>query len=61
MILQNMEKLYDMFKDELKKVIPKFQDNIIAIETDLAMSSVNKKEASVDDVCGFLDQMKLKV
>ena len=50
-ISQNLDKLYDVFKDELKKTVPKFQDNVIAIETDLASSDVNKKEAEIDTIC----------
>ena len=45
MIQQNLEKMFDLFKEEHKKVVPKFQDSIVALETDLALSDINKKES----------------
>ena len=30
-IQQNLEKLYEVFKEELKKLIPRFIDNIVSI------------------------------
>ena len=61
MIQQNLDKLYDIFKDELKKVIPKFQDSMQAIENELNQSSVNKKDGVIESVYEFLSQIKVKM
>ncbi len=56
-IQQNLEKLFEMFKDELKKFVPKFRDAVERLADELAASDVNKKDASIEDVCQFLERL----
>jgi hypothetical protein len=40
-------------------LIPKILDTIINLEDELIKSDINKKEADIDEVCGFLEKLKI--